>query len=66
MANLLEVYKDRLAVADKLYAQNHSGERMSKFKKLATAKCLENVNKFINEAFENSVGTQRSDLGINI
>ena len=40
MANLLEVYKDRLAVADKLYAQNHSGERMSKFKKLATAKCL--------------------------
>ena len=30
---------------------------------MATARCLENVNKFMNEAFENSVGTQRADLG---
>ena len=36
---------------------------MDNARKLATAKCLENTNKFINEAFANSVGTQRSDLG---
>lgn len=64
MANLLEQYKSRLAVAEKYYAQNHSGERLSESKKIATAKCLDNVSKFINEAFNNSVGTQRSDLGM--
>ncbi len=64
MANLLEQYKSRLAVAEKYYAQNHAGERLSESKKIATAKCLDNVSKFINEAFNNSVGTQRSDLGM--
>lgn len=64
MANLLEQYKTRLAVAEKYYAQSHNGAKLSESKKIATAKCLENVNKFINEAFNNSVGTQRSDLGM--
>lgn len=64
MATLLEAYKDRLAVSEKVYARAHAGESMSEFKKLATARCLKNVNDFINEAFENSVGTQRSDLGM--
>lgn len=32
--------------------------------KLATAKCLESLNKFMNEAFDQSVGTQRSDMGL--
>lgn len=30
--------------------------------KLATAKCLENVNRFLNEAFEQSSGTQAADM----
>lgn len=64
MATLLEQYKSRLAVADKVYAQTHGGQRLSESKKLTTAKCLDNINKFINEAFNNSVGTQRSDLGM--
>ena len=64
MASLLEAYKDRLAVADKVYAKSHLGESMSNQKKIATAKCLENINKFMNESFENSVGTQRSDMGM--
>lgn len=64
MANLLEQYKARLAVSEKVYAQTHNGQKLSESKKIATAKCLENVNKFINEAFNNSVGTQRSDLGM--
>jgi len=64
MANLLEAYKDRLAISEKVYAKAHAGDSMSKAKKLATAKCLENINKFMNEAFDNTVGTQRSDLGM--
>ena len=55
MANLLEAYKDRLAISEKVYAKAHNGDSMSKAKKLATAKCLENINKFMNEAFDNTV-----------
>lgn len=63
MAGLLEAYKNRLAISESVYSKAHNGEKLSNFKKMATARCLENVNKFMNEAFENSVGTQRADLG---
>lgn len=64
MANLLEAYKERLAVSEKVYAKSHLGESMNNFKKIATAKCLENIDKFLTESFANSSGTQRSDLGM--
>lgn len=65
MANqLLEAYKSRLAVSEGVYAKAHAGEKMDINKKIAVAKCLENVNNFINEQFENSTGTQRSDMGL--
>lgn len=63
MATLLETYAKRLDVADKVYAKSHINESMSNFKKVAIAKCLDNVAKYVNESFENSVGTQRADLG---
>lgn len=63
MANLLESYKGRLAISEKYFAQQNSGARMSNQKKILTAACLDNTAKFINEAFANSVGTQRADLG---
>ena len=62
--NLLESYKGRLAVSESYYAKNHAGEKLSQNKKLVVAKLLENQNKFLNEAFDNSVGTQRSDMGL--
>ena len=62
--NLLESYKGRLAVSESYYAKNHNGEKLSGNKKLVVAKLLENTNKYLNEAFENSVGTQRSDMGL--
>lgn len=61
--NLLEAYKNRLAISESVYSKAHNGEKMSNFKKITTARCLENLNRFINESFENSVGTQRADLG---
>lgn len=62
--NLLEQYKERLAVSEKVYAKAHMNEGMSQARKIATATCLNNINRFMTEAFENSVGTQRSDLGL--
>lgn len=62
--NLLESYKGRLTVSESYYAKNHNGEKLSNNKKLVVAKLLENTNKYLNEAFENSVGTQRTDMGL--
>lgn len=66
MANksLFEAYKNRLAVAETVYGKMHSGEKMSGNKKLVTAKVLENTNRFMNESFDNSIGTQRADMGM--
>ena len=65
MANTLyEAYRGRLALAEKCYAKTHNGEALGDTKKLIIAKTLETTNKFLNEAFENSVGTQRSDMGL--
>ena len=60
--NLMENYKGRLALAEKYYAQK-TGSKMDNDRKLTTAACLNNTAKYINEAFNNAVGTQRSDLG---
>lgn len=62
---LLESYKKRLAVSESVYAQEHAGEKMGQHKQLMIAKLLDNTNKFLTEAFDSSVGTQRSDMGIN-
>ncbi len=61
--NLLEAYAKRLAVSESVYSKQHSGAKMSNHKKLTVAKVLENTNKFLNEAFSSSMGTQRSDMG---
>ena len=63
MASLLENYKGRLAIAEKYYAQQNAGKKLSNTKKMVTAMCIDNTARFINEAFANSVGTQRADLG---
>lgn len=62
--SLFEAYKNRLAVANTVYAKTHGGETMSNHKKLVTAKVLENTNRMLNEAFENSVGTNMRDMGL--
>lgn len=61
--NLLEAYAKRLNIAESFYAGRHNGEKLSDQKKLVTAVCLNNTNKFLTEAFSNSEGTQMSNLG---
>lgn len=62
--SLFEAYKNRLAIADAVYGKSHNGETMSNNRRFVTAKVLENTNRFLNEAFDQSVGTQRSDMGL--
>ena len=62
--NLLESYKGRLAVSESVYAKAHGGEKLSNNKKMVVAKLLDNQNRFLNEAFDNSVGTQKADMGL--
>lgn len=60
---LLENYAKRIAVSESVYSKAHEGATLDNNKKLAVAMVLNNTAKFMNEAFSNSVGTQRADLG---
>lgn len=61
--NLLEAYSKRLKIAESVYGQTHNGQKMSNMKKLTVATCLDNVSRFMNEAFDSSQATQRADMG---
>lgn len=60
---LLEAYGGKLRVAEAVYGKTHEGRTMSYTTKVATAVLLNNVNRALTEAFDNSVGTQRADMG---
>ena len=59
---LLEKYAPRIEVSESVYTKA-TGETMDNGRKACVAMVLENETKFLNEAFSNSVGTQRADLG---
>ena len=66
MANmLLEKYAKKVQLAESVYAKAHNGEKMDNMKKMVVAKCLDNVNKFLNESLEglNTAATQRTAMG---
>ena len=62
--SLVEAYKNRIAISESVYARDHNGEKMGNNKKMVVAKCLDNISRFMNEAFDSSTGTQRSDMGL--
>jgi hypothetical protein len=66
MANmLLEKYAKKVQLAESVYAKAHNGEKMDNMKKMVVAKCLDNVNKFLNESLEglDTAATQRTAMG---
>ena len=67
MISLTETYKKRLALSEGIYAKNHDNAALSLGQKETIAKVLNNSAEYIkyrmNEAFANSVGTQRADMG---
>ena len=64
MTSLMEAYSKRLAISEAVYGRQHGGQKMDNHRKLTVAKVLSNTNSFLNEAFDNSTGTQRSDMGL--
>ena len=64
MANaLLEKYSSKIKLAESVYSKTHNGAQLDSVRKITVAKCLDNVSKFMNEAFESGMGTQRSAMG---
>ena len=61
--NLIESYKNRLAISESVHQKTHNGAKMSPSKKLMIASVLNNTSRFMNEAFDSSAATQRSALG---
>ena len=62
--SLLEAYKQRLSISESVYSREHNGEKMDNNRKLAVARVLKNTNDFLTEAFNQSQGTQRADMGL--
>ena len=60
--NIVEAYQKKLAISEKVYAKEHGGKALSESKKVAIARVLANTSEYITEAFENSVGTQLSNM----
>lgn len=59
---LLEQYAPRIEISEQVYTKA-TGSTMDNNRKQTIAMVLDNETKFLNEAFSNSVGTQRADLG---
>lgn len=60
--NICEAYAKKLAISEKVYAKEHGGRELSDSKKVAIARVLANTSEYLNEAFENSVGTQLANM----
>lgn len=60
--NIVEAFQKKLAISEKVYEKEHGGNPLSESKKIAIARVLANTSEYITEAFENSVGTQLSNM----
>lgn len=61
---LIESYAKRLNISESVYRKAHEGQKLDANRKLMIAKALDNTSRFLNESFESSMGTQRSDMGL--
>lgn len=61
---LVEKYSNRVSLAEKYYAKMNQGASLSGDRKLVLAQVLNNTSAFLKESFDNSVSTQRSDMGL--
>lgn len=63
--NIVEAYAKKLSISEKVYAKEHGGRALPDMKKVAIARVLANTSAFLNEAFENSTGTQLASMRTN-
>lgn len=59
---ILEAFGKKLEISEKVYEKEHGGNPFPQNKKIAVARVLANTSEYITEAFENSVGTQLSNM----
>ena len=60
--NIVEAFQNKLSISEKVYEKEHGGSPLSENKRIAIARVLANTSEYITEAFENSVGTQLSNM----
>ena len=60
--NIVEAYAKKLSISEKVYANEHGGRSLPESKKVAIARVLANTSEYLNEAFDNSVGTQLANM----
>ena len=60
--NIVEAYAKKLSISEKVYAKEHGGRSLPESKKVAIARVLANTSEYLNEAFDNSVGTQLANM----
>lgn len=60
--NIVEAYAKKLSISEKVYSKEHGGAELGDSKKVAIARVLANTSEYMNEAFENSVGTQLANM----
>ena len=60
--NIVEAYAKKLSISEKVYSKEHGGAQLGDVKKVAIARVLANTSEYMNEAFENSVGTQLANM----
>lgn len=60
----MESYSKRLNISESVFKKAHEGQKMDNNRKLMIAKALDNTSKFLNEAFDSAMATQRSDMGL--
>ncbi len=59
---ITEAFAKKLAISEKVYANEHGGRAMTEANKIAVARVLANTSEYLSEAFESSVGTQLSNM----
>ena len=61
---LVEKYAPRIKYAESYYAKKNAGATLDQDRKFVLAQVLENQSSFLSESFDNTVSTQRSDMGL--
>ena len=61
---LVEKYAPRIKYAESYYAKKNAGATLDADRKFVLAQVLDNQSSFLSESFDNTVSTQRSDMGL--
>ena len=60
----LKKFSNRIRYAESFYAKKNAGATLDTDRKIVLAQVLNNTSKFLSESFDNTVQTQRSDIGL--